>query len=686
MDFKISLGPGRVIYGIALLVIWSWSAQSKKNPQKDILSKKPLNIQSRIRSIKKKLKGFKGKANKFILNSKYRSSLIKRIGIKNAEKFEKKVFKMEQRILREKELFSKILSSLGEIKSEKRLNDIVEYILFIFNEENHIMIDPRDASSEMAAKDDSPATVDEDFAEPVVVDSKKGLKLEYSISRFWDGQDSESENASEVSSNWPDFSQTVSALPRRPIVGGAVTQILYEGTWTSKQTAQNNYLFSFEGRFLGMLSIEENNVARFIFQLYTNRYIDTPTIVSNISFKLSDSELNQFSHEAKAAISKENNLFRSDGQENCNIQIDFCMQKKDSKQPMTINSDDVANVQIFGSILSPDCFIDLMFEGEVSIPEYAKALLFTLFQILFSGLGILPLYRIASANNSARMLILSEWSFLFNIMVDFVLVVINLRFSIKILVEYFEFLTVITLFLMFSILFKVKFYINAYDFRSLNCGLSQQEHSRRKLFFILKFTAFSFFFVSCGTFFIEYEFLFYLLFCSPLFQVWHNVTSVSQSNCFLWSVHPLLSFSQVLYPIVMKGLRFSFFKLTPVPYFSYVLVLQLLFCMSIFLLQKIFGATFFLPRFLIPNYYNYSRKFADHPADANLSCPICFNRLIQNGFAPCNDEAHKKNELFLLKEYLMTPCGHKFHHSCLASWMEQKLICPFCRTKIPPIL
>lgn len=37
------------------------------------------------------------------------------------------------------------------------------------------------------------------------------------------------------------------------------------------------------------------------------------------------------------------------------------------------------------------------------------------------------------------------------------------------------------------------------------------------------------------------------------------------------------------------------------------------------------------------------------------------------------------------KILMITPCGHKFHPSCLKSWMEVKLSCPTCRHTIPPL-
>lgn len=34
---------------------------------------------------------------------------------------------------------------------------------------------------------------------------------------------------------------------------------------------------------------------------------------------------------------------------------------------------------------------------------------------------------------------------------------------------------------------------------------------------------------------------------------------------------------------------------------------------------------------------------------------------------------------------MQTPCGHKYHPSCLKQWLEIKLECPSCRKVIPSV-
>jgi hypothetical protein len=35
------------------------------------------------------------------------------------------------------------------------------------------------------------------------------------------------------------------------------------------------------------------------------------------------------------------------------------------------------------------------------------------------------------------------------------------------------------------------------------------------------------------------------------------------------------------------------------------------------------------------------------------------------------------------REFVKTPCGHKFHKECLLEWLNQKHQCPVCRRVIP---
>ena len=56
-----------------------------------------------------------------------------------------------------------------------------------------------------------------------------------------------------------------------------------------------------------------------------------------------------------------------------------------------------------------------------------------------------------------------------------------------------------------------------------------------------------------------------------------------------------------------------------------------------------------------------------------LECPIC---KISMGM-DTNDETKE------ISDFMMTPCGHRFHKKCLLDWMSRKHECPNCRTNLP---
>jgi hypothetical protein len=441
------------------------------------------------------------------------------------------------------------------------------------------------------------------------------------------------------------------------------------------------------GRFLGMVSMTDSNQVRCIFQIYEDQYIDTPMIEAYIDVNVTNKDQSKFSDTGKVKLIRRKSLFSSEKKKPCDITFDFNLMDKNN-QAIPIISNDISKVFLRGSVVSEDCGINFTFGSSMSNPELIKAFIFTLIQVIFSIIGISPLYKMLKRNNMNQILILNEYAFLFNIMIDLVLVVINLTFSMKILVEYFEFLTVVTMLFMFSILFKIRFFLYANEIRSANTQLTPRQRTRSKFLFMLKFVFFCIVAVAVGNFLIEYEFVFYIFFIYPLFQVIYNFHGVTQKNCFLWDVHLPFIISQIFYPIFMKGFSFSFFKLTPVKYFPMVIIGELFFGLVILFLQKCFGACFFLPKCMIPNYFNYFKKFSSHPVEEGDTCPICFSELTKNPDDEVEEdvESDPKKRPLLPKKYMQTPCGHRFHEDCLKNWMEQKLVCPCCRSGIPPVI
>jgi len=85
----------------------------------------------------------------------------------------------------------------------------------------------------------------------------------------------------------------------------------------------------------------------------------------------------------------------------------------------------------------------------------------------------------------------------------------------------------------------------------------------------------------------------------------------------------------------------------------------------VMLLQRRWGARWFVPWACMPWAYNYHRTSQVEPG---TDCVICMGEL--------DPEDGRR---------VITPCNHKFHDACLQQWMDVKMECPTCRAPLPPI-
>lgn len=80
--------------------------------------------------------------------------------------------------------------------------------------------------------------------------------------------------------------------------------------------------------------------------------------------------------------------------------------------------------------------------------------------------------------------------------------------------------------------------------------------------------------------------------------------------------------------------------------------------------QHYLGGAFFLPQRFRRQEFDYYRT----EVSPGSTCAICLNQI-------CDGELQA-----------VTPCNHAFHDVCLRQWMKENLVCPFCRSPIPPIM
>jgi len=104
-----------------------------------------------------------------------------------------------------------------------------------------------------------------------------------------------------------------------------------------------------------------------------------------------------------------------------------------------------------------------------------------------------------------------------------------------------------------------------------------------------------------------------------------------------------------------------------------VLCIWVMFQVVVLWLQDIWGPRFFVPKRFLPEKYDYYRVVDLTRIANNEDCAICMSAITyETGRRRMNRN-----------EYMVTPCNHVFHPTCLQRWMEIKMQCPICRQTIP---
>eukprot|EP00347_Sterkiella_histriomuscorum_P023553 403334199 len=172
-------------------------------------------------------------------------------------------------------------------------------------------------------------------------------------------------------------------------------------------------------------------------------------------------------------------------------------------------------------------------------------------------------------------------------------------------------------------------------------------------------------------------------------------------------------------PIYLNGCPYNLFEADP----NYYLVLAYVGYMGlqIYILkqQQIRNPRFFVPKEWRrdPGAYNYYAKFPRTSGESSQNsvsdqerleinggeeeCVICMNPLrfeidkdnnqlqvVGGGDDVSNSDIQNSTSIpqyKKAKEYMKTPCNHKFHVPCLKQWMNIRLECPCCRQVIPPL-
>ncbi len=131
-----------------------------------------------------------------------------------------------------------------------------------------------------------------------------------------------------------------------------------------------------------------------------------------------------------------------------------------------------------------------------------------------------------------------------------------------------------------------------------------------------------------------------------------------------------------LVPIYVRGCPANLMRLRPMGWCIASMILLVTLLVILLYLQHRYGPRFFVPKRLIPGYYDYDFDMSfDTDEDVEELCAICMRPLAETGL-PCLPDGN-------VNRIWRTPCAHTFHKGCLLEWIEIKLECPECRAKLP---
>ena len=145
-----------------------------------------------------------------------------------------------------------------------------------------------------------------------------------------------------------------------------------------------------------------------------------------------------------------------------------------------------------------------------------------------------------------------------------------------------------------------------------------------------------------------------------------------------------MTLTQCFLPAYMRGWPKNLFLVKPNIFWSSCFIEIILTQIFILILQRKFGARFFLPKNLRNwKQYDYLKSVTEFDEVDDTECWICLESLSCTNTG--RDQIENQTNQYQRIEYMLTPCGHKFHIDWLTPWMNQKLECPKWRAELPAI-
>ncbi|KRX08224.1 hypothetical protein PPERSA_07704 [Pseudocohnilembus persalinus] len=199
-----------------------------------------------------------------------------------------------------------------------------------------------------------------------------------------------------------------------------------------------------------------------------------------------------------------------------------------------------------------------------------------------------------------------------------------------------------------------------------------------------------------GQYVIFIDFLFISINLITLFQIFNIAYKGQQQRIdqhFIWCV----ILPRSIIPLYLRGCPYNIFHLEPSFFVTFSILVLIFLQVLVLYAQQYLGPRFFIPDILQPNKFNYFMKIPqmndiEQGIDQEFAedCTICFTPLYQQPGIDMNSDNSQNNQFYRRlrrkkNQIMRTPCNHKFHIICLSNWMNIKMECPSCRSKLPPI-
>lgn len=459
---------------------------------------------------------------------------------------------------------------------------------------------------------------------------------------------------------------------------GDFSQIFYSGLWNSNENSQADFINSKGGMVIFSFNYNSTTpqVLPFHIKIYEGHFYQDKLLLASPTLDLKEEHQKELSGKSNSDVKLGNQFQLVNTLQGCEFNSSLQLKTIDGKD-LDITTDETENISVIGSISSTKCNINFSFKVTPLEIDLIEALLFVFYQIIFTALGLWPFIKAVLSDDPLFLVNLSQNAMIANFMVEYMVTSINMVMSTKILIGYYNLLSFLTIFMIFSCFFKLRQLMTMLEVAENN-EPQEGEGPNLQLRF---YTCLKLFSPLVIAYFVLQRILInHWLWCGvmlyPLFQIYHNSRYVSRKNCFIWRIHLVAFLAQVSYPIGMKFFDDNIFKTPKDRTFCFVLLGIVLVQLGLMKLQKMLGNLFFLPKSWRKE-FSYMRDLSQVANIDDLTCPICMLKLNEN---PEGEGLNKR----LITKYMETPCKHMFHEMCLKKWLDVRSICPCCRLNMPP--